>query len=132
MFGNILGSVASSVLGGNEAKLPQIVQTLLASQGGIQGLITKFQQGGLDDVISSWMGNGENQPVSPDQIKEVLGEDELRNVAQQVDMDENELPNLISQYLPTIVDKLSPNGEIDTDNLDLESIAKSVLGSFLK
>lgn len=132
MFKNILSSVISSVLSGNETKLPQLLQALLSSQGGIQGLITKFQQSGLDDVISSWLGNGENKAVSPEQIKEVLGENELRNVAQQVDMDENELPDLISQYLPKAIDKLSPNGEIDTNNLDFSSIAKSVLGSLLK
>ncbi|MDP8032708.1 YidB family protein [Pasteurella atlantica] len=134
MLKGILSSVVSSLIGGNKQNqaIPQLLQSLLSSQGGVEGLMGKLQQGGLGDVVSSWIGTGENQEVSSQQIKEVIGEDELRNVAQQAGVDENEVPNLLSQYLPQVVDKLSPNGELDTNNLDLESLAKSTLSNLFK
>ncbi|SQE32296.1 Uncharacterized protein conserved in bacteria [Mannheimia haemolytica] len=58
MLGNILGSLASSVLSGNnQSTATQLIQNLLASQGGIEGLIAKFQQGGLDDVLRTWISS---------------------------------------------------------------------------
>ncbi|MDP8051918.1 YidB family protein [Pasteurella atlantica] len=134
MLKGILSSVVSSLIGGNKQNqaIPQLLQSLLSSQGGVEGLMGKLQQGGLGDVVSSWIGTGENQEVSSQQIKEVIGEDALRNVAQQAGVDENEVPNLLSQYLPQVVDKLSPNGELDTNNLDLESLAKSTLSNLFK
>ncbi|MDP8101824.1 YidB family protein [Phocoenobacter atlanticus] len=134
MLKGILSLVVSSLIGGNKQNqaIPQLLQSLLSSQGGVEGLMGKLQQGGLGDVVSSWIGTGENQEVSSQQIKEVIGEDELRNVAQQAGVDENEVPNLLSQYLPQVVDKLSPNGELDTNNLNLESLAKSTLSNLFK
>ncbi|MDP8161568.1 YidB family protein [Pasteurella skyensis] len=135
MLKGILSSVASSLLGGGSQQnqaIPQLLQSLLSSQGGVEGLVGKLQQNGLGDMVSSWIGTGENQEVSSEQLAEAIGQDELRNVAQQAGVDENEVPNLLSQYLPKVVDKLSPNGELDTNNLDIESLAKSALGSLFK
>ncbi len=76
MLGNILGSLASSVLSGNnQSTATQLIQNLLASQGGIEGLIAKFQQGGLDNVLRTWISSDEdNAPVSGEQISNVFGQ----------------------------------------------------------
>lgn len=134
MLGSILGSVASSVLGGGEGqnKAMQLIQALLQSQGGVEGLIAKFQQGGLDDIIKSWIGTGENEQISSQQVTEVLGEDNLAQAAQEAGVDTQEAGDLLSQFLPQIVDQLSPNGQLDLGNLDASSLlqqgAKAVLG----
>lgn len=137
MLDKILGSVVSSVLGGEGGKQSQamaIINALLSSQGGIQGLLAKFQQGGLDDLLQSWLGTGENKSISPTQVEDVFGKQELQQAAQQAGVkDEAEASDLLSQFLPQIVDKLSPNGALDKNVDDLVSKGiQSVLGKLLK
>ncbi len=131
MLGNILNSVASSVLSGgngNQANVINLVQGLLQSQGGVEGLMAKFQQGGLDEALKSWIGTGENQPVSGEQINNVFG-DELQNVAQQAGVEQAEAGNLLAEYLPKIVDMITPDGQIPDTNgngLDVNDIVSAV------
>lgn len=138
MLDKILGSVVSSVLGGEAGKQGQamaVINELLASQGGIQGILAKFQQGGLDDLLQSWLGTGENKSISPTQIEDVFGKQELQQAAQQAGVkDEAEASDLLSQFLPQIMDKLSPNGALDknADNDLLSKGIQSVLNNFLK
>lgn len=138
MLDKILGSVVSSVLGGEAGKQGQamaIINALLSSQGGIQGILAKFQQGGLDDLLQSWLGTGENKSISPTQVEDVFGKQELQQAAQQAGVqDEAQASDLLSQFLPQIVDKLSPNGALDK-NADGDLLSKgiqSVLNNFLK
>ncbi|MGR3808516.1 Uncharacterized conserved protein YidB, DUF937 family [Pasteurella testudinis DSM 23072] len=138
MLDKILGSVVSGVLGGEAGKQSQamsIINALLSSQGGIQGILAKFQQGGLDDLLQSWLGTGENKSISPTQVEDVFGKQELQQAAQQAGVkDEAEASDLLSQFLPQIVDKLSPNGALD-QNASGDLLSKgiqSVLNNFLK
>lgn len=136
MFGNLLGSVASSMLGGdNQTKALQLIQALLQSQGGVQGLIEKFQQGGLEQLVKSWIGTGENQPISIAQILAIFGQSNIEQAAEAVQVEKQDAPNLLAEYLPKIVDSLSPNGELDLKNLDTNALlqqgAKAVLGKLL-
>lgn len=139
MLGNILGSLASSVLGSNnQSTATQLIQNLLASQGGIEGLIAKFQQGGLDDLLRTWISTDQdNAPVSGEQISNVLGQDNIQSVAQEAGVDANDASNLLAQLLPQIVDTLTPNGQVeDLKNFNANDLlgqaAKSVLGNLFK
>ncbi|MEG9487189.1 YidB family protein [Mannheimia sp. HC-2023] len=139
MLGNILGSLASSVLGGNnQSTAIQLIQNLLQSQGGVEGLIAKFQEGGLDDLLRTWVSSDEdNAPVSSEQISNVFGQENIQNAAQEVGVDANDAGDLLAQLLPQIVDTLTPNGQVDDlKNLDsgdlLAQAAKSVLGNLFK
>lgn len=134
MLGNILNSVASSVLGGSEGqtKAIQLIQSLLQSQGGIQGIMEKFQQGGLEQLVKSWIGTGENLPISVEQILDIFGKKEIDSAADEVGVSQQDAPNLLSEYLPKIVDQLSPNGQLDLNNLDLSALAKMALGNLFK
>lgn len=129
MLGNILGSVASSVLGGGEGqgKALQLIQTLLQSQGGVQGLLEKFQQGGLEQIVKSWIGTGENLPISTEQISDIFGKANLDNAAEEAGISQEEAPTILSEFLPKIVDTLSPDGKFDLDNLDLSKLDTSAL-----
>ena len=80
--------------------------------GGLQGLINSFQQKGLGDIASSWVSRGENKPIAPDQVKEGLGRDRVRELAARTGISEDEAANQLSQHLPEMVDKLTPDGNV--------------------
>ena len=80
--------------------------------GGISGLQQKFQEKGMGGVISSWIGTGENQPISADQLQNVLHSDALQAAAQKFGIDPTNLTGMMSQLLPHVVDKLTPNGQV--------------------
>jgi len=82
--------------------------------GGLGGLLNRFQQNGLGDVINSWVGPGDNKPVTPGQIGATLGPDVLKTLSQRTGLSEQELMSMLSQVLPGAVDKLTPNGRLPT------------------
>ena len=82
--------------------------------GGLGGLLDKLQKGGLGDVANSWIGSGQNQPVSPKQLGPALGSDIIKTLAQRSGLSEEELTKQLSQVLPGIVDELTPAGRLPT------------------
>ena len=82
--------------------------------GGLGGLLNKLQQGGLGNTTNSWVGSGQNQPVSPGQLGSALGPNIIKTLAQQTGLSEDELTKQLSQVLPGVVDKLTPNGRLPT------------------
>jgi uncharacterized protein YidB (DUF937 family) len=82
--------------------------------GGLGGLLEKFQQGGLGNATNSWIGSGQNQPVSPNQVGSALGPNIIKTLAQPSGLSEDELTKQLSQVLPGVVDKLTPNGRVPT------------------
>ena len=82
--------------------------------GGLGGLLNKLQQGGLGNAANSWVGSGQNQPASPGQLGSALGPNILKTLAQQSGLSEDELTKQLSQVLPGLVDKLTPNGRLPT------------------
>ena len=82
--------------------------------GGLGGLLNKLQQGGLGNAANSWVGSGQNQPASPGQLGSALGPNIIKTLAQQSGLSGDELTQQLSQVLPGIVDKLTPNGRLPT------------------
>jgi uncharacterized protein YidB (DUF937 family) len=80
--------------------------------GGLGGLLDKLQNGGLSNAINSWIGHGQNQPVSPGQLGSALGPDLIKMLAQRSGMSEEEITRQLSQILPGVVDKLTPQGRL--------------------
>ena len=80
--------------------------------GGLAGLQSMFQQGGLGHIMSSWIGSGPNLPVSANQLQNVLPGGALQQAAQQAGMDSSQFSNIMSTLLPHLVDKVSPNGQL--------------------
>lgn len=119
--------------GGGQADLLGVVIGMLGQGGGqagglggLAGLLAKFQQSGLGDVASSWIGTGENQAIAPDQLGGVLGNDMLSGLVKQTGMNQGDLLGQLSQMLPQVVDKLTPNGQIPQG--DIGGILGSMLG----
>ena len=82
--------------------------------GGLGGLLSQFQQKGLGDVMNSWIGSGQNQPISPNQLGSALGPQIIKILAQKSGLSEQEITSHLSQILPNVVDKLTPNGRLAT------------------
>ncbi len=83
--------------------------------GGLSGLLGQFQQAGLGHVAQSWVGNGQNQQVSPDQLNQVFGDQQVNQWSQQSGMPKQDLLSQLSQYLPHAVDKMTPQGQVPTE-----------------
>jgi uncharacterized protein YidB (DUF937 family) len=114
----LLDSILSAVSGkgdtsGKEAPLIGVLSGLLTQCGGLQGLASKFSQSGQGDAFSSWVGLGENQSISSNQIQEAIGSDQVRAIAARMGVDPAMASNFLAEYLPKIVDKLTPAGKID-------------------
>jgi uncharacterized protein YidB (DUF937 family) len=93
-----------------------MVNDLLQQSGGLSGLLDKFQSNGLGEAAQSWVGTGANLPVSGDQVSQALGGDALAGLAAKFGGSSPELAQLVAQFLPLIVDKLTPNGQLPADN----------------
>jgi len=110
---DILNTV-KSVLGGGDKKddMMSSVMGLLGGTGGLNGLISQFTSKDLGDVVGSWVSTGKNLPVSQDQIQSVLGSDQIKNIASKLGISTNEVTSQLSNLLPDVVDKLTPDGKV--------------------
>ena len=88
-----------------------------AGVGGLGDLIGRFTQGGMGDVIASWIGHGQNAPVSGDQLTQVLGSDVIGQIAAQLGLSHGEAASQLSQILPAAVDRLTPQGHAPAGGL---------------
>jgi uncharacterized protein YidB (DUF937 family) len=113
LFDSILGAASKGDTSDQANPLIGIVGGLLAQSGGLQGLANKFSQSGQGNAFKSWVGMGENQPVSNDQIQNVLGSEQVNAIATRMGVDPAIVSTFLAEYLPKIVDKLTPAGKID-------------------
>jgi uncharacterized protein YidB (DUF937 family) len=122
-LGDLLGQL------GNNPQLLQAATRLLSDEGGVgglEGLIAKFQQAGLGDVVASWIGTGQNKAISGDQLGQVLGNDTLSGLARQLGLGSGDVAGQLSSILPGLVDKLTPAGQAPAGGL---GNAEDLLGS---
>ena len=93
---------------------PAMLNTLLAQTQyhDLNGLLAALQNGGLGPQVKSWLGNGQNLPITADQLKAVLGNSQVQDFARHLGLPVDEVLTLLAQYLPQIVDKASPGGKL--------------------
>ncbi|MBH5401027.1 DUF937 domain-containing protein [Bradyrhizobium sp. CNPSo 4010] len=84
--------------------------------GGLGDLLNQLQQSGHGDTASSWVGKGENKPITPGDLASALGADQIESLSAQSGLSREELLNGLSQYLPQVVDHLTPDGRLPTEN----------------
>ena len=124
---DILNTVKSALGGGDKKDdLMSSIMQLLGGQGGLQNLISQFDAKGLGDVIGSWVGTGQNKSISAEQIQSVLGSDALSGIASKLGINVNDLSGQLSNLLPGVVDKLTPDGKVPEG--DIMSQASDLLG----
>ncbi len=105
-----MGLLDGLIGGAVGAEMISVVNGLIEKHGGVKGLVAQFQQQGLGPTIQSWVGNGENLPISPEQVHQALGSDTVQQLATKLGIPPNELAAKLSQVLPQAVDKMTPNG----------------------
>ena len=98
-------------MGGLLGGLLPMVGKMLAD-GGLQKVLAGFQQNGLAEQASSWLGTGANEPISADDVRKVVGSDELAKIAGQLGISEADAASALAQVLPAVVDKVSPDGQL--------------------
>jgi uncharacterized protein YidB (DUF937 family) len=132
-----IDQLLQQILGGNVpagldiAKLTSLAGPLLQqlqSSGGLQGMLSQLQSSGMSDQVTSWLGQGANQSVDPQQLGDALGEQNVDTLAQQSGMSPDEVKTGLSEILPGLVDKLSPGGQIPTSTDDLTSMLGQLPG----
>ncbi len=133
LFDSVLGAVAGHIQ--QQGGLNQVLGSLLANNselGGLNGLAEKFNQAGLGNIVSSWIGKGENLPISPEQIASVLGQGTLGNIASQLGLDPAQASGQLAQMLPGLIDKLTPQGTLPQGGLGNPDELMGMLGGLLK
>ena len=132
LFDSILGAASGKNAQSGEANpLIGIVGGLLAQSGGLEGLANKFSQSGEGNAFQSWVGMGENQQVSSNQMQNVLGPEQVNAIATRLGVDPAIVSTFLAEYLPKIVDKLTPAGKIDP-NADHQQGLAALLPSLLQ
>jgi uncharacterized protein YidB (DUF937 family) len=133
----LLDTILAAITGKSDSAdanpLGAALNSLLAQNGGMQGLMNKFSQGGLGEIFSSWVGMGENKSISPDQINSLLGSEQVQGLASSLGVDPSQASGFLADYLPKIVDKLTPAGQVDPDadtSQSLAALLPSLLSSF--
>jgi len=116
---------AASVLGSSNTQVTQAISQLIDECGGMDGLMKKFSDKGLDDVVQSWVSNAPNKPVSAEQVKNAVGTDLIEKVATRVGMTPDSLCQQVATYLPLLVDKLSPHGSVPHEGWWSRSVEKA-------
>ena len=108
-------------LGGNLALMQNVLQMLATDTpgGGLSSIVKGFEHQGLGNLVSSWVGTGQNLPISPEQLQRGLGSDRVRQLAQAAGVTEGKAASALSSLLPVVVDRLTPNGAVPhTDQLE--------------
>lgn len=124
LLDGMLGSVLGKALGGGQQSnaLLEAAMGLLNNPqgGGLNGLLDKFKSSGLGDHAASWVGKGENMPVSGDQVHQALGGDFISQIASKLGMDPSQASGGLAQLLPHLIDKVTPDGAVPGDTNQLE------------
>jgi uncharacterized protein YidB (DUF937 family) len=105
LFDGLLGGIVG-------AGMVSVVNNLVEQQGGLQGLINKFQQQGFGDTVNSWVSTGPNKSISPDEVHRALGPDLLQQLSAKSGLSVQELAQKLSTILPQAVDTMTPNGRL--------------------
>src|SRR6185312_2456566 len=103
----ILGKLGAAVLPGGRS---EVMGT--GNQGGLNAIIAKLQQAGFGDQVKSWIGTGQNLPITADQLKQVLGSDAVRQLAAKYNIPIDQVAEVLAHQLPVAVDKASPDGKL--------------------
>jgi uncharacterized protein YidB (DUF937 family) len=114
IFDQIGGALKGALASELAANAPALMNAVLAKtdMGNLQGLVDQLRQGGLGDQVKSWLGDGQNMRVSPEQIQSALGNDQLQQLASHFGIPLDAVSKLLAEHLPAAVDQASPDGTL--------------------
>jgi len=132
MLDGLLGSLMGGMQqggGAQQSPLMQIALQLMQQNGGLPGILGKFQQAGYGAQADSWVSTEQNQPISADALSQVLGHGQLAQIAQQLCMSQGEAAGGLASVLPQLVDRMTPHGQVPADHNDMVAQALAMLTS---
>jgi uncharacterized protein YidB (DUF937 family) len=94
--------------------LPAVLGEVMGSggQGGLSAIVAKLQQAGFGDQVKSWIGTGQNLPITAEQLQQVLGSDTAKQLAARFNIPLDQISKILAEQLPKAVDGASPNGTL--------------------
>ncbi len=117
-----LGSVLGRLGGGNQPQsgnlLLQLALSMLQQNGGLEGILSKFREGGLSQQADSWVGTGQNMNISADQLQQIFGSSTISDLASRFGMPEDQAGSAMAQVLPEVIDRLTPQGQVAENSND--------------
>jgi len=118
LLDDLVGSLGNSNGSGQGNQMQQLmaIWNWVQEQGGAEVLLQKFQQGGLGQVLNSWLGSGSNMSIDGGEIQNALGNDQLQSLADKLGTDVQGASGTLAALMPQVIDKLSPQGHIKTSN----------------
>ncbi|HMK61205.1 MAG TPA: YidB family protein [Dissulfurispiraceae bacterium] len=122
LFDELAGKVIGAIGGGSGGEHAGLIDEIMGmvtskSTGGLSGLLNSFKDKGLGDLIQSWVGTGQNMPISPDQIQQGLGTEQIQQIAQKLGVSPEIAKSKLAEFLPVIIDKMTPDGKIPEGGL---------------
>lgn len=126
LFDSLAGAVLGNV-GGDKGAMLQIAMDLFKQNGGLEGILAKFNEAGFAEQTASWVSQGNNLPISAEQIIEVLGRDSIAGIGQKLTMSPSDISVKIAEYLPQAIDKMTPNGKLEGNSGNLMAAMMSML-----
>ena len=114
LFDSLRGGLKNALGQAEAAALPALISAVLAKTdlANMQGLLNKLQQSGLGPQVASWLGDGNNIPITADQLRAALGSGQIEQLAASFGLPVDKVLASLAEHLPSIVDKLSPNGTL--------------------
>ncbi len=116
LLDGLAGQILGKLSGGNTDGVTGAAIEMFNQNGGLEGILEKFKASGLGEQAASWVGNGENLTVTPEQISRVLGDGQIAAMAEKFNLTPEVLSNQIAQHLPGVIDKMTPNGEVSAES----------------
>ena len=126
----LLDGLLGGLMGGGtqgQSPLVQVALQLIQQNGGLPGIISKFQHGGMAEEVGSWVGSGQNLPMTGNQLQEILGSGSIGQIAQQLGLSHGDASSNLAQILLQIIDQLTPSGQIPANHSDMLAQALSAL-----
>jgi len=131
LLDSLLGSAASSFSKKDNDALGNILDMVGSNKqiGGLDGLLGKMGQAGLGKIADSWVGKGKNKTIKTSQLKNVIGEEVIEQLAKKLGITNTAAAAKIAKMLPSIIDKLTPDGKASSGkSIDIQDI----LGKLIK
>jgi uncharacterized protein YidB (DUF937 family) len=132
LLDGLLGNLMGGMMGGSQQAqgsnpMIQMALQLLQQNGGIEGVLAKFQQAGLGQHAQSWISSGQNMPIPADALSQIFGQGQMGQIAQQLGMSHEDVASGLAQTLPGVVDEMTPQGQIPENHSDLVAQALAIL-----
>jgi uncharacterized protein YidB (DUF937 family) len=129
LFDQIVAGLSSGSGSGTAPAPVALMEMLSNHEGGLGGLLQKFNAAGLGETVQSWVGQGQNLPISAETIQQVLGSDMMQQFAARTGLPLEQVSTMVAEHLPHVVDGLTPNGQVETGGNSLFAAGAALLKS---